>query len=120
MLYAFHGCSGVIIGVKNVLTAASCLKYDPDNYRVFAGSNYHGNETESQVRSIVRFVKHPKFQRDRSYDIALLYLVEKFVYNTNIHPIKLPKSTTEQSLRIYYALSRKKLVVHAVVIVEVH
>ncbi|XP_018359077.1 PREDICTED: trypsin-1-like [Trachymyrmex cornetzi] len=85
-----HVCGAVIVDNKRVVTAAHCVSLPASLYRLHAGSNdkYEGGT----FHSVKKIVQHPAYNfRTEDYDIALLEIVDEFVFNDKVQPVKLPK-----------------------------
>ncbi|XP_059226034.1 trypsin alpha-3 isoform X2 [Stomoxys calcitrans] len=95
-----HFCSGVIITSRIILTSAHCVMDGhriitrPRRLRVVAGSpNRLKKERTTLEFMVFKVIPHPKFQRMKGYDIALLVLSDAIPrWNTRIKIISLTKS----------------------------
>lgn len=89
----FH-CGGTIIDDFVVLTAASCVfNKKRSSLIVIAGVlNFALGKKGRQERELDKIVVHPKFAHTSFvYDIAFLYLSDKFDYSRTINRICLPR-----------------------------
>ncbi|XP_073822340.1 trypsin-like [Musca autumnalis] len=92
-----HFCAGVIITSRIIITAAHCvvdghrIVTRPRRLRVVAGSPNRLKKEQTTMEFMVsKVIPHPKFQRRKGYDIALLLLSDSIPRsNTKIKIISL-------------------------------
>lgn len=88
-----HICGGAIITQTRGVTAAHCFQRStpPWRYNVQVGSTLRLGDDNAQVRPLLRYLEHPNHNTTQlSYDIALLYWFEPFIFGKNIRAIALP------------------------------
>jgi Trypsin len=87
-------CSGSIIHVNWILTAAHCV-YPIDQFRVRVGSSfvYHGGD----VYDPAAFITHPKYVDKKTYwvDIALIKLTQSIKLSRTIQTIRIAGRGTD-------------------------
>lgn len=85
-------CSGVIVSRSCVLTAAHCVRGDPDKLIIRSGSDLR--KSGGSVHQIDSIVIHENYALDRFeqssvFDIAVVRVVQPFVYSSACQPIEL-------------------------------
>lgn len=95
---ALHICSGSILTVTRVLSAAICWKpLSPlQNYTILAGSTSRTGDSTGQYRNVAAFITHPKYDPYRyENNIAVLYLDKPLVLGANVRSITLYLPSTQ-------------------------
>ena len=93
-------CGAALISSKAAVTAAHCLKLEPENYQVIVGKDTSRTieECNQQTLKVVSYIKHPDFNpRTLKTDIAIINLESPYgqgaMFNRWVMPICLPQTT---------------------------
>ncbi|KAJ8667871.1 hypothetical protein QAD02_009534 [Eretmocerus hayati] len=86
-----HRCGGAIISDEWIITAAHCVKGVVDSYlKVKAGSTLvNGRGQVSRVRRV--FIHDNYSSRSSDFDIAIIRLERRLLFNRRVSPINLPE-----------------------------
>lgn len=90
-----HVCGGAIICSKHVITGAGCVRVlNPSSITILAGSTSRFPGVDVDVKSVVRFVRHPGYTvyPTARNDISIVFVATDFTFGRLIQPIKLPES----------------------------
>ncbi|XP_057374914.1 trypsin-7-like [Daphnia carinata] len=97
-------CGATLINDRYVVTAAHCVDgLDIDSIHVLLGGHDLENvkEEELELRSVVRMVKHPKFEaKTFNHDIAVLQFDDPIPFSRSIGPVCLPQSDIEYAGKV--------------------
>lgn len=89
-----HRCGGSVITSTRGLTAIHCMipHSSPVKFRIMAGSTTREGDGNQQLRTLYRFLMHPKYSKPRKLqnDNALLYWEEPLTFGKFVRPIALP------------------------------
>ncbi|KAJ9579983.1 hypothetical protein L9F63_004366 [Diploptera punctata] len=87
-------CGGSIISDQYIVTAAHCTqpRYRQEDIKAVVGEhNFCTSDNKIAIFSIEKMIVHPLFNRnDYSYDIMLLKLSMRILFNDIVRPICLP------------------------------
>ncbi|XP_069679941.1 trypsin-1-like [Periplaneta americana] len=84
-------CGGSIISADWVVLAAHCVKGSiPSEVTIRAGTSFVG--TGGSVHSVSEIISHPDY-KDKDYDIALIKVLEPFIFSESIQKIPLTSQT---------------------------
>lgn len=86
-----HDCGGSIISEHWVITAGHCIYDDNEDLRIRAGANFvnRGGSLHTVDRTIIHERYELTGQGVPLYDVALVHVVEPFVFDNTRRPIKL-------------------------------
>ena len=85
-----------VILFKKIITAAHCiLSTNPKSWKIRAG-HLTRNDRESQIRTVVRLYKHPRYDsRNNNNDITVMIVSPPFEITGRVRPAALPREDLE-------------------------
>lgn len=88
-----HNCGASILTPTRALTAGQCFipTAAPSQYTIMAGSTLRLGDANKQLRTLNRFLRHPRFgtPRPASNDIGILYWEQPLTFGANVQAIQL-------------------------------
>ena len=114
-------CGAALITERFALTAAHCLKLQPEDYKLMVGNQFSVSVSgdNPQVLDVVEFYKHPGFvKKTLANDIAVVRVESEFGQGVLFSKLVLPICLPLMSLQSLYEEGQKGLVSGFGVLVE--